>query len=233
MRAIDLECGIGGMTLGFAQAGFDIRLSMDDEYHLATFKKNIITPTDSPTISPYTMPHPDVILGAVRKRTDKKLISEIISIIKPRVLCFELFEEGLDWEKLGYKTYSERMNAKDFGLPQDRIVSFDVSFRKDIKSNFHYFPFPDRIPLKPISEFIPGAEETWVCRHIGLNTYKLSKLYEVMGRKLTEEEINLLMGFPPKFTFDEKGLLRYKILGETTCPTVAKALALEIKDWIY
>ncbi len=39
--AIDLFCGAGGMSLGFEQAGFDIRLSVDfDGYHVATHGRN-------------------------------------------------------------------------------------------------------------------------------------------------------------------------------------------------
>ncbi len=39
--AIDLFCGAGGMSLGFEQAGFDIKLSVDfDGYHVATHARN-------------------------------------------------------------------------------------------------------------------------------------------------------------------------------------------------
>jgi len=60
--AIDLFCGAGGMSLGFEQAGFDIRLSVDfDGYHVATHSRNF--------------PYAPAVCGSVRDMSGASLRS--------------------------------------------------------------------------------------------------------------------------------------------------------------
>lgn len=48
-------------------------------------------------------------------------------------------------EELGYKSYYQVLNAKDYGIPQNRERVFTVSIRKDIDTGF---VFPEKQPLK-------------------------------------------------------------------------------------
>ena len=48
-------------------------------------------------------------------------------------------------EELGYRNYYQVMNAKDYGVPQNRERVFTVSIRKDIKKDFK---FPEKQELK-------------------------------------------------------------------------------------
>lgn len=48
-------------------------------------------------------------------------------------------------EELGYKSYYQVLNAKDYGIPQNRERVFTVSIRKDIDTEF---VFPEKQPLK-------------------------------------------------------------------------------------
>ena len=48
-------------------------------------------------------------------------------------------------EELGYKSYYQVLNAKDYGIPQNRERVFTVSIRKDIDTGF---VFPEIQPLK-------------------------------------------------------------------------------------
>ena len=48
-------------------------------------------------------------------------------------------------EELGYKSYYQVLNAKDYGIPQNRERVFTVSIRKDIDIGFE---FPEKQPLK-------------------------------------------------------------------------------------
>jgi DNA (cytosine-5)-methyltransferase 1 len=58
--AIDLFCGAGGMSLGFEQAGFDVRLAVDfDGYHVATHVRNF--------------PYAPAICGSVKDMTGSSL----------------------------------------------------------------------------------------------------------------------------------------------------------------
>lgn len=65
------------------------------------------------------------------------------------------FDEWCDWlDGIGYNTYWQVMNAKDYGVPQNRERVFAVSVRKDIDDG--NFRFPDKkfldIRLKDILE---------------------------------------------------------------------------------
>lgn len=65
------------------------------------------------------------------------------------------FDEWVAWlDKLGYNTYWKVLNAKDYGVPQNRERVFAISIRKDIDSgNFEFpIPFDNRLRLKDILE---------------------------------------------------------------------------------
>ena len=50
-------------------------------------------------------------------------------------------------EQLGYKNYYQVLNAKDYGIPQNRERVFTISIRKDINKVFT-FPQPQELKLK-------------------------------------------------------------------------------------
>lgn len=55
------------------------------------------------------------------------------------------FQSWIDWlDALGYNTYWQVLNAKDYGVPQNRERVFAVSIRKDVDRGYK---FPDPIPL--------------------------------------------------------------------------------------
>ena len=59
------------------------------------------------------------------------------------------FDRWLDkLEELGYKNYWKVLNAKDFGIPQNRERVFVVSVRKDIAEQKGDFVFPEGFRLK-------------------------------------------------------------------------------------
>ena len=56
------------------------------------------------------------------------------------------FDAWVKWlDSIGYNTYYQVLNAKHYGIPQNRERIFAVSIRKDIDSR--NFKFPERIPL--------------------------------------------------------------------------------------
>ena len=81
------------------------------------------------------------IIENVKNLTSKRFKSKFLSILK-------------DIEDLGYNNYWKVLNAKDYGIPQNRERVFIISIRKDIdKCSFN---FPDkqilRIRLKDLLE---------------------------------------------------------------------------------
>lgn len=66
------------------------------------------------------------------------------------------FQRWIDYlDEQGYKTYWKKINAKDFGVPQNRVRVFALSIRKDASAKFpQLFPsgikydFPQPFPLE-------------------------------------------------------------------------------------
>ena len=65
---------------------------------------------------------------------------------------FEIVLESL--EEAGYNNYWQILNAKDYGIPQNRERVFIISIRKDIDTGFFKFPagFPLELRLKDMLE---------------------------------------------------------------------------------
>lgn len=57
-------------------------------------------------------------------------------------------------EEAGYNNYWQVLNAKDYGIPQNRERVFIISIRKDIDNGFFHFPegFPLELRLKDVLE---------------------------------------------------------------------------------
>lgn len=59
------------------------------------------------------------------------------------------FDKYIDvLKKLGYNSYYEVLNAKDYGVPQNRERVFTVSIREDIDNKFFEFPEKQELKLK-------------------------------------------------------------------------------------
>ena len=53
-------------------------------------------------------------------------------------------------QQLGYNNYWQIMNAKDYGIPQNRERVFVLSIRSDCDDGFFIFPNP--VPLETVAE---------------------------------------------------------------------------------
>lgn len=95
----------------------------------------------------------------------------------PDVLSDKFIKDFASWceflESKGYKNYTEVLNAKDYGVPQNRERCFMVSFLGD-----YYFEFPQPIPqsrrLKDVLE--PVVDEKYY-----LSTEAAEKLIEQLN----------------------------------------------------
>lgn len=93
--------------------------------------------------------------------------ARLVSEIRPKVFIYENVkavlsnDEGRTWEvmkkvftDLDYTWKQAVLNAKDFGIPQNRERIFVVGFRKDLKLNKE-FKFPDTVKLdKKLQDFL-------------------------------------------------------------------------------
>lgn len=89
--------------------------------------------------------------------------ARLISEIKPKVFIYENVkallsnDNGETWKTvqkvfndLGYDWFYQILNAKDYGIPQNRERLFVVGFRKDLK--VRSFSFPASIPLERVMQ---------------------------------------------------------------------------------
>ena len=98
---------------------------------------------------------------------------------------FDAYIEIMD--KLGYNNYYKVLNAKDYGIPQNRERIFTISIRKDIDNNTFTFPepFDNGLRLKDILE--DEVDEKYY-----INTEKADKLIEQF--KIQKEKEFLIGG---------------------------------------
>ena len=153
LKAIDLFAGIGGIRLGFEKAfGKNIEFvfsSEIDRFAQQTYCANFgevpygdITKIDEKDIPPH-----DVILAGFPCQAFS--VARIASYHKPKLIFLENVKGFVNHDKgntfkvvkqtledLGYKVYSKVLNAKDFGVPQNRERIYIVAFLDDVEFEF-------------------------------------------------------------------------------------------------
>ena len=90
-------------------------------------------------------------LRIVEKLKPKYVIWENVKnlLSKKHIHNFEAYQEAM--KELGYVNYYKVLNAKDYGIPQNRERVFTVSIRNDIEQGFEFpEPFPLEKKLKDI-----------------------------------------------------------------------------------
>jgi len=165
---IDLFAGIGGIRIGFEEAGGKCVFSSEwDKSAQKTYISNFgeIPYGDITKIKAKQIPTFDILLAGfpcqpfsqagLKKGFDDirgTLFFDIAKIVKyhnPKVVFLENVRNlvGHDHgntfkviistlEKMGYKVFYQVLNAKDFGLPQNRARIYIVGFRDDIEFTF-------------------------------------------------------------------------------------------------
>lgn len=153
-HAIDLFCGAGGLSLGFASAGFRVTGYDENEYAVATYRKNLGDATLGRLHTETLLPTCHVLLagppcqpwsqagsqhGSEDPRDGLQIVSSAIRRVQPWIgvvenvpgiarlgnrVALDEFEEELRGN--GYRVHEARLNAADFGVPQRRMRVFIV-----------------------------------------------------------------------------------------------------------
>lgn len=118
-------------------------------------------------------------LRIVEKLKPKYVIWENVKnlLSKKHIHNFENYIRQM--ELLGYNSTYRVLNAKDYGVPQNRERVFTVSIRKDFTYSFH---FPAPLPAKKLTDILePEVDESF---------YKMTPLQqEVWGRAFEKKLI--------------------------------------------
>ena len=116
---------------------------------------------------------------------------DIVEHCKPKVVIWENVKNVLskkhkhnfdgyleDMDKLGYSNYYQVLNAKDYGIPQNRERIFVVSIRKDIDKGY-VFPEPQELALRLKDMLEDEVDEKYY-----INTCKTQQLLQNIDGKL-------------------------------------------------
>lgn len=145
---------------------------------------------------------------------------------------FEIVLKSL--EDAGYNNYWQVLNAKDFGIPQNRERVFIISIRKDIDN--YTFKFPEKMPLKfKLKDFLENQiEDSFYIKNYSsfslINEYcgmlsggAFEKLFDISKRAYSIEYIAPTIhtrqdgNTGTKIFIYENGLLKIRKLTPTEC----------------
>jgi DNA (cytosine-5)-methyltransferase 1 len=109
-------------------------------------------------------------LRIIEETQPKVAIAENVKNLtsKKFALQFEIVLSSL--EAAGYNNYWQVLNAKDYGVPQNRERVFIVSIRKDIDNGQFIFPAPIPLELKLKDILEETVEEKYYIRDFGTVT---------------------------------------------------------------
>lgn len=88
-------------------------------------------------------------------------------------------------EQLGYNNYWQVLNAKDYGIPQNRERVFVVSIRKDIDTKGYKFPSP-----VPLDKCLKDMLEPWVDEKYYLSADKVEKFANALNKKIENQDVS-------------------------------------------
>ena len=123
----------------------------------------------------------------------------IVADIKPRYVLWENvknllskkhkhnFDNYLNYmNDLGYTNYYQVLNAKDYGIPQNRERVFTISIRNDIDKKF-VFPPKEELKLKLKDMLEDEVEEKYYLSDVQINRIKTTN-YNVGKTRIQEKE---------------------------------------------
>lgn len=168
MKVVSIFSGGGGMDLGFKKAGVEIIFVNDiDKQACETYEKNFkIKPILSDIRKIKKFPKADILIACnpcqgfseigLREENDPRntLYKEIFRClrqVKPKCVVMEnviglmklykgkFFKQILNnFKRLGYDVKWQILNAKDYGVPQDRKRIFIVATRKKLNLDYQF-----------------------------------------------------------------------------------------------
>ena len=129
-------------------------------------------------------------IATKNKNQPKYLLLENVKALvsKKFKLDFDRWLQKLD--SLGYNNYWQVLNAKDYGIPQNRERVFVVSIRKDVDTKGYKFPSP-----VPLQKRLKDMLEPWVDEKYYLSADKVEKFVDALNknrRQLVKEVSNTI-----------------------------------------
>lgn len=124
-------------------------------------------------------------IAAKNKNKPKYLLLENV-----KALVSKKFKPDFDrWlaklDSLGYNNYWQVLNAKDYGIPQNRERVFVVSIRKDVDTKGYKFPSP-----VPLQKRLKDMLEHQVDEKYYLSADKVDKFIYALNNKIENQDVS-------------------------------------------
>lgn len=96
-------------------------------------------------------------------------------------------------ESLGYNNYYEVLNAKDYGIPQNRERVYTVSIRKDIDNGNFVFPEKEELKLRLKDMLEDKVDEKYFLNNLQIEKIKSSKFVQEKKRIQEKEYCDTIL----------------------------------------
>lgn len=138
--------------------------------------------------------------NAIRELLPKYLLQENVKALISRKFLPDFLKWQRKVEALGYTNYWKVMNAKDYGVPQNRERVFMVSIRNDIERNTFTFPYPRKLQTVLADILEQDADKSFFLKDEMVEKFLRNKekegdeyIYRVTERKFTEGELQEIL----------------------------------------
>lgn len=137
--------------------------------------------------------------GDIESGTRSSLLYETVRIvgqIRPKYILWENVKNILskkhkhNFDKyiemlniLGYNSYYQVLNAKDYGIPQNRERVYTISIRKDIENNDFKFPEKEELKIRLKDMLEEAVEEKYY-----LSNEKIQKIQKIQNSNFMQEK---------------------------------------------
>lgn len=120
------------------------------------------------------------------KMSDEKILPKYLLMENVKNLVGKKFKPAFDiWlkalEAIGYNNYWKVLNAKDYGVPQNRERVFVVSIRKDVDTHGYTFPEPFKLGRRLKDVLETNVDEKY---------YLKQELVETFIKRLAKREVS-------------------------------------------
>lgn len=237
LRVVDLLTGIGGRTLGFQRAGYDVVCAVDNsiickEIYSQMIRTNQFVLSDIEHIMLDDLPYTDVITAklimgtyksAMNGMTQNKAIFNIIFEKMPKAFLLEIPTKMITSKKSAelkyilesrvFRRYTityQIVNEAEFsGFPVIGNQAYMIGIRNDLYNDEFYFPQGEQY-IWPIFQEEAQLVDEWY-RKISFNidtALQEGKYYVRKGGKLCETDLIHMGLYKEMYLLDSRGLRR-------------------------
>lgn len=255
LSIIDIFCGIGGMSKGFLDAGYEVRQAIDNDkekvsIYESIFGRNTSKCQDICLLQPEELKDADIITGRIslsalsapvkRRGVYSYPINDwMINLVRekrPKAIVLETAGAGLNrmreacacYINMGYHIHYKLLAAQNYsGLPFDEVKAYIVGIREDLYNREFYFPAAcfNKNDIK--GYWFEKNVDPWYRQIRGIEHYRFekNKIYVRQRNKIYESNLFMNGAINENFICDDKGLRR------CTHIEMARLKGLEIYDY--